>query len=166
MTHRLCLWAVVLAVIPGCTRQQTQPAGTEPPADVPAAVPFGFRPPMQRALPPAASAAAPGAEVDAGSAAPMECGAEPCCGDPPQPCGSWLAEQRTRNGALVIEQVPTAECTVFVDGDEWPEGRTFRAFKFVAPGTHTVECRSSSGVLFSRTVEIELGKDTPIFWGP
>ncbi len=49
---------------------------------------------------------------------------------------------------------------------KWPEGRTFRAFKFVAPGTHTVECRSSSGVLFSRTVEIELGKDTPIFWGP
>ena len=137
MTHRLCLWAVALAVISGCTKQQTRPAD-----------------------------AAPVVPVDAGSPAPMECGAEPCCGDPPQPCGAWLAEQRTQNGALVVMQVPTTECAVFLDGQEWPEGRTFRAFKFVAPGTHTVECRSSSGVLLSRTVEVELGKDTPLFWGP
>jgi len=163
MTHRLCSLAVVLAVVSGCTKQQTRPADVAPPpADVAPPQAMVERPqPILRPM--TALRAAP---VDAASLAPMECGAEPCCGDPPQPCGAWLAEQRTRNGALVIEQVPAAECTVFVDGQEWREGRTFRAFKFVAPGMHTVECRSSSGVLFSRTVEVELGRDTPVFWGP
>jgi hypothetical protein len=165
MMQRLCLWVVVLAVAPDCTKEQTRPADAAPSADVPP--PPALLSPLPRfARPATALPAAPAAPVDAGSPPPMECGAEPCCGDPPQPCGSWLAEQRTRNGALVIEQVPTAECTVFLDGEPWPEGRTFRAFKFVAPGTHTVECRSSSGVLFSRTAEVELGRDTPVYWGP
>jgi hypothetical protein len=26
--------------------------------------------------------------------APRECGGQPCCGDPPEPCGQWLAKQR------------------------------------------------------------------------
>ena len=165
MTNRLCLWAVALALVAGCTKQPTRPADVATPtAEVPPPTVVARPLPLARLM--TAPQAAGTVPVDAGSPAPMECGAEPCCDDPPQPCSSWLAEQRTRNGALVVMQVPTAECTVFVDGQEWSEGRTFRAFRFVAPGTHTVECRSSSGVLFSRTVEVELGRDTPLFWGP
>jgi hypothetical protein len=66
----------------------------------------------------------------------------------------------------VVDQVPAAECTVFVDGYEWPEGRRLRAFKFVLPGMHTIECRGPSGLLFSRRLEVVIGRDTPIFWGP
>jgi hypothetical protein len=103
---------------------------------------------------------------EAGIPAAQECAGEPCCGDPPRPCGAWLAEQRARNGAIVVMQAPTAECTVFLDGQEWPEGRTFRAFRFVAPGRHTIECRSTAGVISGRTVDVEPGQDTPVYWGP
>jgi len=95
-----------------------------------------------------------------------ECGGEPCCGDPPQPCGAWLAAQRARAGAIVVEQVPPAECTVFVDGQEWPEGRRLRAFRFVPPGLHTIECRGRAGLLFQRRLEVAIGRDTPLLWGP
>lgn len=97
---------------------------------------------------------------------PQECAAGPCCGDPPRPCADWLDEQRKKAGAIVIEQVPSAACTVFVDGEEWPEGRTYLAWKFVSPGKHSIECRSSDGIIFNRMLEVEIGRDTPVLWGP
>lgn len=48
----------------------------------------------------------------------------------------------------------------------WPEGRRLRAFKFVLPGMHTIECRGPSGLLPSRGLEVAIGRDTPVFWGP
>lgn len=71
-----------------------------------------------------------------------------------------------KSGTIVIEQVPPGACTVFVDGEEWPEGRIRLAWKFVLPGKHSIECRSPDGVVFERTIEVEIGRDTPIFWGP
>ena len=71
-----------------------------------------------------------------------------------------------RTGAIVVEQVPGAECAVYVDGQPWPEGRTLKASKLVSPGMHAVECRAPSGVLFSRRLEVAIGRDTPLYWGP
>jgi hypothetical protein len=66
-----------------------------------------------------------------------------------------------------MEQAPPAGCTVFVDEKEWPEGSRLHASRFVPPGMHTVECRGpSGGVLFSRRLEVAIGRETPIFWGP
>jgi hypothetical protein len=115
---------------------------------------------------PERTAASAAATANPGSPARNECGGQPCCGDPPQPCGSWLAEQRAKAGAVVMEQVPPTGCTVFVDGKEWPEGSSLHASRFVPPGMHTIECRGPSGVLFSRRLEVAIGRDTPIFWGP
>jgi len=78
----------------------------------------------------------------------------------------WPAKQRATAGAIVVEQVAD-ECTVFVDGQKWPEGKTLHAYRFVPPGMHTVECRGSSGnAFFSRKLEVAIGRETPLFWGP
>jgi hypothetical protein len=97
----------------------------------------------------------------------QECGGQPCCGDPPQRCDKWIAEQRKKLGAIVVEQLTGADCIVFVDDKAWPEGKKLKAFQFVKPGMHTVECRATSGApLFSRRLEVVVGKDTPLYWGP
>src|SRR5512134_2549429 len=46
----------------------------------------------------------------------MECGGQPCCGNPPRPCGEVLAPNA---GTIVIEQLMPS-CEVLLDGRPWP----------------------------------------------
>src|SRR5262249_5726271 len=111
--------------------------------------------------PPAASTS----PADAQTVPQRECGGQPCCGDPPRPCGSGPGPQRAKTGAIVVEQV-VGSCTVFVDGKKWPEGGTLKAVRVVPAGMHTVDCRAASGAtLFSRRLEVDIGRENAAVLG-
>ncbi len=83
------------------------------------------------------------------------------------PRDTRTAEQRKTSGAIVVEQLAGSDCVVYVDGTAWPEGKKLKATRFVKPGMHTVECRAPSGAtLFSRQLQVVVGRDTPLYWGP
>jgi hypothetical protein len=98
--------------------------------------------------------------------APMECGGQPCCGDPPQPCGLWIERQKEKDGLVLIRQPAPEGCAVFLDGAAWLQGRQYGAFQFVPPGPHVVECRRPDGSVLRRPVEAKLGEETGVRWTP
>jgi hypothetical protein len=98
--------------------------------------------------------------------APMECGGQPCCGDPPQPCGLWIERQKEKDGLVLIRQPAPEGCAVFLDGAAWLQGRQYGAFQFVPPGPHVVECRRPDGSVLRRPVEAVVGQETGVRWTP
>jgi hypothetical protein len=58
--------------------------------------------------------------------APMECGGQPCCGDPPQPCGLWIERQKEKDGLVLIRQPAPEGCVA--------PGTAVRSLPVRAPG--------------------------------